>query len=229
MRKPDSSISISPKRWQRYCAAGLLALGSSTALQADENHQRCVWFDEIVDVDIADSNNGDGLPELFGPYSFGSYGPIFSIGHWGSDVNALYAVGVGNVSFAGFQAGNYFYGSRIGSGEYFSSFNFVPGSNRIDLAWGDGYPNSQWDEGGFGYLGLRFDVGLGTQYGWIALDAFGQGLNEAHLSRFGWALPGVSIPAGAVCLVPEPSSLSLLALGAFGIAVWRQRRSASFG
>ena len=61
------------------------------------------------------------------------------------------------------------------------------------------------------YLGLRFDIGNGFQYGWIGVTRSG---NE--LEAFAWGYetdPGVPIAAG----VPEPGSLALLAFGAAGV------------
>lgn len=67
------------------------------------------------------------------------------------------------------------------------------------------------------YLGVRFDLGSGFQYGWIGVvrDAW-------VLDAFAWGYetdPGVSIPAGA----PEPGTLALLAMGAVAIAGRRRR------
>lgn len=66
------------------------------------------------------------------------------------------------------------------------------------------------------YLGVKFDQGLGDQYGWIGVVRTGQ-----TTDAFAWGYetdPGVPIPAGA----PEPGTLGALALGA--AAVLRRRR-----
>ncbi len=75
-------------------------------------------------------------------------------------------------------------------------------------------------EGAPSYLGVRFDLGGGNQYGWIGVVRSG-----IALDAFAWGYEteaGVPIPAGA----PEPGSLALLALGAAGLAAGRRRRRA---
>ena len=67
------------------------------------------------------------------------------------------------------------------------------------------------------YLGVRFDLGSGWQYGWIGVVMTPQ----ATLDAFAWGYetePGVPIAAGA----PEPGSLALLAFGAVGVAARRR-------
>jgi len=73
------------------------------------------------------------------------------------------------------------------------------------------------------YLGVRFDLGGGSQYGWIGVIRTG-----IELDAFAWGYetePGVPIPAGA----PEPGSLALLAFGAAGLLTHRNRGNAQHG
>ncbi len=72
-------------------------------------------------------------------------------------------------------------------------------------------------EGDPTYLGVRFDLGSGNQYGWFGVVRTGY-----DLDAFAWGYEtdiGVSVAAGA----PEPGSLALLAFGAAALAKRRRR------
>ncbi len=93
-------------------------------------------------------------------------------------------------------------------------------------AWGSDqyiyYPGygSELPEGQQTYLGVRFDLGSGSQYGWIGVVRTG-----IELDAFAWGYetePGVPIGAGAI---PEPGTLAMLAVGVAAMA-GRRRRSA---
>lgn len=71
-----------------------------------------------------------------------------------------------------------------------------------------------------GYLGIQFDLGEGTLYGWIHIEV-AEDLSAITITD--WAYNDVvdaPINAGAV---PIPSSLALLASGAVGLAALRRR------
>ena len=75
---------------------------------------------------------------------------------------------------------------------------------------------SEFLEGVEKYVGVRFDLGFGWQYGWIGGVRTG-----LELEVFAWGYeqtPGVPIAAG----IPAPASVALLALG--GLVAARRRR-----
>lgn len=78
-----------------------------------------------------------------------------------------------------------------------------------------------------GQFGFRFTNASDTHYGWASLlideTPIGQGykITEAYYNT----TPGAAINVGAVP-VPEPSSMTLMALGAAGVVAWRSRRTA---
>ena len=69
------------------------------------------------------------------------------------------------------------------------------------------------------YLGVKFDLGPGDQYGWIGV-VFSSA--DYTLDAFAWGYEtdvGVPIPAGA----PEPGTLAVLAVGAAAVLARRRR------
>jgi hypothetical protein len=79
-----------------------------------------------------------------------------------------------------------------------------------------------------GYVGFRFDVGNGMQYGWARLRVLHTYAAIYELLDYAYADPGESIRAGQKQeretdgVIEE--SLGALALGAAGVAAWRKRR-----
>jgi len=89
---------------------------------------------------------------------------------------------------------------------------------------------------GEAFSGFRFNVGKGTQYGWIRFR-LGDFLTGAYtVVDLAWADPGEQIAAGQTSsepkqtsVVPASGSLGLLALGSAGLIAWRQSRQESPG
>ena len=88
-----------------------------------------------------------------------------------------------------------------------------------------GGPNGSVSPGTFAFAGFRFNAADGTHFGWIKLAVSAGLLDFANPIAAAYeSTPGVGIQAGAV---PEPGTMSLLALGAAGVigAVIKRRRS----
>jgi hypothetical protein len=90
------------------------------------------------------------------------------------------------------------------------------------MAYGASNPNAQFNNATDAYIGLSFPTGPNLFYAWVRVD-----VNNAArtLTIKDWAYQSVSnvgITAGAI---PSPGALGLLALGAVGVAGYRQRRS----
>ena len=77
---------------------------------------------------------------------------------------------------------------------------------------------------GSNYIGFSFINGSTTDYGWAVLVLHGQDgtTNAFTIQDAYYDNTGAAIRVGAT--VPEPSSIALLALGATGLAAWRQRK-----
>jgi len=87
----------------------------------------------------------------------------------------------------------------------------------------------EFKAGNQGYVGVRFDIGGLTHFGWIDVtgDPYGITIN-------GWAYEdqaGTPIVAGStesVAPVPLPGTLSLLASGAAGLLAWKHGRKKKY-
>ena len=231
MRINRDKTTLSNNRWAKYAAAGaagaVAALGPQASVDAD-----FTWVE--LNSSLVDRTQGDGYFDVFGPYTFGASGASFvfqqAFNETASGEGQLTIVGNGNISIAGFAAGAYFYPSNIAYGAAISaapSFGVTAG-NRGDMAWGAGYASSQFLQPGLSFVGFRFDVGNGTQYGFAEVIMDGSPLNTATLVGIGYGMAGDVVTAGQrpTPVIPEPGSLGILALGSLGLAAWRRKRSA---
>lgn len=137
----------------------------------------------------------------------------------------LYIFGYSSAGVAGFTASGYHYASKLTFGQALSARpNFV--APRASMADSSGRGNSQWLSAGTGFLGFRFDVGNGQQYGWARITMNGAPGNTFTLVDYAFGDVGDSVTAGQV---PEPGSLGLLALGGLGLLAWRKKRAKATG
>ncbi len=111
--------------------------------------------------------------------------------------------------------------ARLGAGEevgYPRAFATSSGT-LADHYYGIG----NWQALGQGYIGVSFpDAAGNTLYGWIDITI--ESDYRVTLTRWAYEDEGNPILTGAGPTVPEPSSLTLMALGASGLAILRRRR-----
>jgi hypothetical protein len=88
-------------------------------------------------------------------------------------------------------------------------------------------PYIPWVSNGIGYMGLKFTVGGKSYFGWakMSVTTSSKGGLDATLYEVGVdTVAGQDINAGQTSAVPEPGTLSLLALGAAGLFALRKRK-----
>lgn len=211
-----SSTLSQPSRKLR--AAYTLAAGAAASV-AVQDADAAVVYSGLQNISVTQFNsqnlNLDG--DAFADIKLKNY--VFGGGNYqGATVN--FAPG----KLVGFTAGNS-YVTALTAGQSIDGSTLGP-SFFGSLAYGASNPNAQFNNATDAYIGLSFPSGANTYFGWVRVDI----KNSAGTFLIkDWAYEsqsGVGIRAGDG-LVPEPSTLGLLACGAAGIAAIRRQRAAA--
>lgn len=230
MRKREQVNLVQAGRWTAYAAAGTAAaLGAGGAAEAD------IFYSGVVNIGLTDTTPTNGDFEFVGLGTLqGGTNLIFTPAHAfvtgaQSGIAAIFRGTLGTQQFGpgsavGFSNNGFNYVSKLAYGQNISTLGFLGAGYRQTMAWFSGYTNSQFLQPGEGYVGFRFDVGNGTQYGWMKVNMDGQPLNTWTIVEYAYASPGQAIFAGQTAAIPEAGSMGLLALGGVGLMMWRKRR-----
>lgn len=217
MRRRKRSL-LDGTRWAAYAAAG-----AATAIGTTEVAEAGIIYRDLnirLDACIATTQNDartfvdanlDGVDDV----SFLHRGRIDAIK---GRVGAAYAFGVSGGEIAGFSAGSSLYARNLTLGAEVKSQNFQSYGIMAFIA---GFANSEFTQPGLGYVGFKFDKDGGTHFGWVSVNM--DGVSSNAFTVLGVAYNDVA-GEGILAGVPEPGSLSLLAIGGVGMLLWRRAR-----
>jgi hypothetical protein len=90
------------------------------------------------------------------------------------------------------------------------------------MAYGTHNPSAQFNTATGAFLGLSFPSGVNTYYGWVRVD-INNTAGSFTIRDWGYDNSGAGINAGAG-IVPEPTTLGLLAAGGAGLVSLRRKR-----
>ena len=221
------SVRISSSRWLAYASAG-----AATALAGAAPTKAEIHYSGRIDATF---RYDDEKTETFAldPGAFIAFEHDLS----GQGLGRVYfqVHGRANAGFVGTYLGfEYASVSRLtGAGRYVSQGHFVAYEYGTMVKGNRGfYLLGQWKERGTAYVGFRFNNGAGFQYGWARVHMAGKNENFAFkVLDYAYADPGEPIKTGQrsspLVETPNEGSLGLLAVGAAGLALWRQRRKRS--
>ena len=223
LRRPCSVIPSS--RWAAYATAGLAtAFASSQAVQAEIHYSGLVKsvFNVGTHSTIERSFPLESAERL-----------VFQFARFGAGRGSAFVQMRGVFgdslpeSFRGSQSASGFvkYPTELGPGVLISDGSFVSGSGSGFGLLEDAQGHGPWKGRTQGFIGFRFDLGSGFQYGWVRVKKMTD--NSFIMVDYAWGDPGEAVTAGQKQSAPErpeKGSLGWLALGAAGLTVWRQAR-----
>ena len=224
MKKPALTkcpACISTSRWFAYVTAGAAtALGTAVSAEG-EIHYSGTFHLNFVGHRFASYR---ALP-LTGGAKLAFLRSALSTGenNW---------VAINDVNSASLRGTAYF-ASKLFRGNNISAGPFYVGSSHRYHALLNRYGSGNFSDLGEGYIGFKFNVGDGPQYGWVRIKIVRTGSNNAFVVHdYAWGDPGDQIRAGQTSLsskqtdaTPASGSLGLLAVGSAGLRSWRQRRT----
>jgi hypothetical protein len=234
-RTAEGQLAADVGKWAAYSAAAGAALAMAPAADASIIYSGSFGFTNIP-INWSSSVFIDVNGMVSGSSSFpGADLNLFHSGSSWSSSSTTYVSA--RLAFSGLNASMIYGGSgiaRLGSGVPVSSGNTFYSASYLGSLYrsvtSGGSSSStlygSWGSGGTGFVGFRFVNNSNTYYGWARLD-INSGDLDGEVVDFAYEdNPKTPITTGAA---PEPSSLSLLALGTVGLAVLRKHRRTARG
>jgi hypothetical protein len=215
------AAKITRSRWLAYATAG-----AATALAGVSSADSEIHYSGRVDFQFAPDDNKTERFPLDQP------GDSIVFGHktGGRPAASFQAIGLRSAAFVGFSLFEYASVSRLkrAKNHYVSDGSFAEFYDLGYLYQLGGL--GQWRKEGTSFVGFRFNSGAGRQYGWARVHMGGGPLNWGFIVLdYAYADPGEPIRPGQTTSstkddVSEEGSVGLLAFGAVGLTLWRERR-----
>ncbi len=220
-----AALSLSGKRKSSFLAysAGALALAAgAVSLSVSPASAAIITGGATASVSLSGTGTVTMTIDIDG-----SFGSDFYFKAYGGGNHKAYVSGVGTNLIAGVYTATYSktVAERFSYSSSISAAQFATTGTLLKEGW------SSTGAGQFpqvrGFIGVKFDRGGNTHYGWVDVFASSSSIN-AYAIVYKWAyetVPDAPIGAGHLpAATPEPASLALLAMGAGGLMAWRRRR-----
>jgi hypothetical protein len=173
--RTKKTLRLDGKKWLAYVAASAAAsVGGMRNAEADVTY---VEVNSPFDAFVGAGTSVQGsYPLGLNSSAFFAFGHLQlgpSTGFAGFYVGTV--LGSGTAAFAGLSTNGLQYVTNANYDQPVSALPFIANIGLFfgSMAYGAGNPNSQFVDPGIGFVGFRFDVGNGTQYGWAQVEMDG--------------------------------------------------------
>jgi hypothetical protein len=225
--RKNHAVTIPTRRWLAYASAG-----AATALTGASSVEAEIHYSGRVNVAFPPDQNKSVALQLEEPGNSIFFAHTIN----GGSVDFFGAAGLQSGAFAGSYPGfEYAYVWRLKNRDryvsraHFTNGGFGFGTSGTMVRGDRSSQNWRWLGAGTDFVGFRFNNGAGLQYGWarVRMDGAASRFSFTVLD-YAWADPGEPIKAGqtssSAVVSPDEGLLGMLAIGAAGLALWRQRR-----
>jgi hypothetical protein len=212
------SKSASSLDWRLFAAAGAAALAAASGAEAS-----IIYVNPSVKPDARLSAtvnfNIDGVPLLLADNASQSNAALAAAARPGTGGLAPFFIGTGGY------VQKFALGAPV-AGAPGQAFIF-----RTAKTYNHAIHAGDFTTGKTGFAGFQLPASKGGGMGWLRVDIISQNNNDVpdEITAIDWAYNdaggGINAGQGIPSAVPEPSALSLMAIGSAGVLAWRRRRS----